>query len=452
MKNMLLLPRFCIFFILLIFSYIANAQLKEVDFSGAVGSKDWTRGWTNFKPTEAEYPATNDVLSGVINSNTTLSKKNCYLLKGFVYVTNNATLTIEAGTIIRGDKDSRAVLIICKGAKINALGTEIEPIVFTSNQAKGNRTPGDWGGIIVLGNSIVNNTNGTSVAEGIANPKLGTYGGTDYHDYSGVMRYVRIEFPGFKYVNNEKEHNGLTMCGLGKKTKIEFIQISYSKDDSFEWFGGTVSCNNLISFKAQDDDFDVTNGYSGTLQFGIALRNPSLKEATGSSCIEADSYNKGEETTYNTNLLTKCVISNFTLISSELSKDQITSNIVQNKYAVAIRGNAQIWVFNSLMVGFQHGFYVAGAESESYLEDNTIKLKNNFVVGAIAPIKAEVESRIDLNSWFVKREFTNTYLKIYHKSIIKDPFNQITPIFLPLADSFLYKSSSFKDLKKYIVQ
>ena len=432
---------------LLVFSFNSWAQLKEVDFSGAIGSKDWTRGWTNYKPAEADYPATNADLSGVINSNTILSKKNCYLLKGFVYVTNNATLTIEPGTIIRGDKNSRAVLIICKGSKISALGTEAEPIVFTSNQAKADRNPGDWGGIMILGSSTINNINGTSIAEGIANPKLGAYGGTDQEDDSGVMRYVRIEFPGFKYVNNEKEHNGLTMCGAGGKTKIEFIQISFSKDDSFEWFGGTNNCNNLISFKAQDDDFDVTNGYSGTLQFGIAVRNLSFKESTGSSCIESDSYNKGEEATYNGNLLTKCVISNFTMISPLPTKEQILTNVVQNKYAVSIRSNAQIWVYNSLMIGFQYGFYVAGSESESYLEDNSIKLKNNFVIGAIQPIKAEVETKIDLNSWFVRKEFTNTFFKIYDKSIIKDPFNQTIPVLVPVAGSFLYKSAAFKDLK-----
>jgi hypothetical protein len=437
-----------IFLLFNFFSLSLLAQLKEVEFSGAIGSKDWTKGWTNYKPVEVDYPTTSAVLSGVISTNTVLTRKSTYLLKGFVYVTNNSTLYIEPGTIIRGDKDSRAVLVICKGSKIRAIGTETDPIIFTSNQPKGLRNPGDWGGIIILGNAGTNNESGSSIAEGIANPELGAFGGGDPDDNSGIMKYVRIEFPGFKYINNEKEHNGLTLCAVGRKTKIEFIQISFSKDDSFEWFGGNVSCNNLISFKATDDDFDVTNGYSGTLQFGIALRNATLKDVSGSSGIEADSYNKGEENSYNNKILTRCIFSNFTLISPEPTREEIMNNITQNKYAIAIKNNAQIWVYNSVIMGFQNGFYIGGADSEGYIEDNSIKLKNNFVVGAIAPIKAEVSSQMDLNTWFVTPEFSNIFYKVYDKPVVQDPFNQIAPVFTPVAGSFLLKSSSFKDLKK----
>jgi hypothetical protein len=437
-------------FLIAFSTLISFSQFKEVDFSGAIGANDWTRGWTNYKPVEAEYPVASSILTGVISANTTLSKKSCYLLKGFVYITNNATLFIEPGTVIRGDKDSRAVLVICKGSKIRALGTETEPIVFTSNQPKGLRNPGDWGGIMILGNSgINNNLTGSAVAEGVANTELGAFGGNDPEDDSGILRYVRIEFPGFKYITNEKEHNGLTMCGAGRKTKVEFIQISFSKDDSFEWFGGTVNCNNLISFKAQDDDFDVTNGFSGSLQFGIALRNPGLKDVSGSSGIEADSYNKGEENVYNSKILTRCIFSNFTLISPEPTKDQSMSNIAQNKYGVSIKNSAQIGVYNSLIMGFQNAFYIGGAESESFIEDNSIKLKNNFVVGAIAPLKAEVTTQTDINKLFVLPQFNNTYFKVYDKVILKDPFNQTSPVFTPYSSSFLINSASFKELKKY---
>ncbi|MDX2196232.1 MAG: hypothetical protein NW207_07430 [Cytophagales bacterium] len=426
------------------------SQLIQVEYSGAIGPTDWTRGWTNYKPVETDYPPANTLIPNMISTNTYLSKRNVYLLKGFVYVANNATLYIEAGAIIRADRDSKAVLVITKGAKIRAIGTETEPIIFTSNQNKGERSPGDWGGIMILGNSGINNPKGSAVAEGIQNPDLGAYGGSDPEDNSGIMRYVRIEFPGYKIINNEKELNGLTMFGVGRRTKIEYVQVSFSKDDSYEWFGGTVNCNNLISYKCTDDDFDMTAGFSGILQFGVALRNPGLKDISGSSGIEADTYGKETEFDYNDKVLTRSVISNFTIISPDPGKDAFAQGFTQNKYAVSIKNNGQISVYNTLIMGFQNGFYIGGAQSEGYIETNQIKLKNNLLYGAVSPMIADVKSNIDLNTWYVTPEYKNTYIRNYDNSILTDPFNHIYPNFSPIAGSAVLKSSSFDELKKYL--
>ena len=165
-----------------------------------------------------------------------------YMLSGFVYVKNNATLTIEPGTIIKGISGTKAALMIERGSKIMAAGTADKPIVFTSDKPKGQRVYGDWGGLVLCGNAPTNkHDQGTGV--GIAEGGIGSlYGGTDAADNSGVLQYVRIEFPGIGLTATaNSEINGLTLYAVGSGTTIDHIQVSYSGDDSYEWFGGTVN-------------------------------------------------------------------------------------------------------------------------------------------------------------------------------------------------------------------
>ncbi|MFM8513834.1 MAG: T9SS C-terminal target domain-containing protein, partial [Bacteroidota bacterium] len=159
-----------------------------------------------------------------ITTNTTWTRNNIYVLNGYRYIKDGATLTIEPGTIIKGDKASKATLIVSKTGKIFANGTATEPIVFTSNQPAGQRTYGDWGGIVMLGNATINVAGGSGLIEGGLLGADATYGGTNDDDSSGVLRYVRIEFPGIAYQPNN-EINGLTMGGVGRKTVIENVQV-----------------------------------------------------------------------------------------------------------------------------------------------------------------------------------------------------------------------------------
>jgi hypothetical protein len=193
---------------------------------------------------------------GDIIANTTWSKDTIYILNGYVYVKNNATLTIEAGTLIKGDANNKGSLIITRNGKINANGTRNMPIVFTSNKAAGSRQPGDWGGIIILGKARINRPTdcstcpGSTVAAGETGIQNaiegdldnasgdGLYGGTDDNHNSGTLRYVRIEYGGV-VITPGNEINGLTMGGVGKATQIDHIQVSQANDDGFEWFGGT---------------------------------------------------------------------------------------------------------------------------------------------------------------------------------------------------------------------
>lgn len=171
-------------------------------------------------------------------------KKGTYILKGWVYIANGAELTIEPGTIIKGDKQTKASLIAERGGKLIAQGSASEPIVFTSEEAPGNRKPGDWGGVILCGKARNNQTE--MQIEGGPRTK---HGGNDDADNSGVLSYVRIEFAGYPF-NTDQEINGLTLGSVGSGTKIDHVQVSYSNDDSYEWFGGTVNCKYLVAYHA----------------------------------------------------------------------------------------------------------------------------------------------------------------------------------------------------------
>ena len=150
------------------------------------------------------------------------------------------SLTIPAGTVVRGD--TAACLVVSRGAQVFATGTEARPVVFTSNRPAGQRNSGDWGGVLILGRAPVNKVE-PLIEGGIIG---GSYGGTDPNDNSGVFRYVRIEYPGYRFqLNNEV--NGLTMGGVGRGTEIHHVQVSYSDDDSYEWFGGTVDAKYLVA-------------------------------------------------------------------------------------------------------------------------------------------------------------------------------------------------------------
>ena len=181
----------------------------------------------NGKENEAGTVIGNGDQELVFTGNQTL-KKGTYLLKGWVYIANGATLTIEPGTVIKGDKQTKAALIAERGGKLIAQGTPTEPIVFTSEMPQGQRKPGDWGGIILCGRAKNNQTE--MQIEGGPRTK---HGGSDNNDNSGVLSYVRIEFAGYPLEAN-KEINGLTMGSVGSGTKIDHVQVSYCNDDSFE--------------------------------------------------------------------------------------------------------------------------------------------------------------------------------------------------------------------------
>ena len=288
-----------------------NAQ----EMKGIIGANNWMENWTNFKPTATEYPETTNILSGTIDTNITLYKKNTYRLIGVVYVTNNAVLTIEPGTIIRGDVESCGTLVISKGSKIMAQGEQTDPIIFTSNREISARKPGDWGGIIIMGEAPINKIGGVGFLDFNLDPTVNQYGGQNQDSDSGILKYVRIEFSGRK-LNAIKELNGLSLAGVGRKTKFNFIQISYSNDDSYECYGGDVNFENIISFKATDDDFDFTQGVQCIISNSLAIRYPFSSDVSGSRCFEIDSFDKIENADIEKKL-TNVTAANITLVNLE---------------------------------------------------------------------------------------------------------------------------------------
>ena len=233
------------------------------------------------------------VLTGTISLNRTLSKDTVYTLSGYVQVASGATLTIPAGTKLIGDTNvAGSALFILRGARIIANGTAAQPIVFTSARAPGNRKPGDWGGLILIGNAR-NNRSGSVIVEGSGSgPGAGSggivyTGGTDDNDNSGVLRYVRVEFGGYAVATNE-ELNSFTLAAIGRGTTLDYLQAMAGLDDSFEWFGGTVDAKHLVSYESGDDHFDTSEGYSGRVQFAIGLQTTVIQPLPGTGSPSTD--------------------------------------------------------------------------------------------------------------------------------------------------------------------
>ena len=283
-------------FLLAITSMMAMAQVPTT-YRGAfepAPAAMWTDNWTNWDPQNASYGAPTVNVSGIITTNTTWTKNNVYLLQGTVFVDSLVTLTIEAGTVVRGDANTViSALVIQRGAKIIANGTPCNPIVFTSSKASGARVKGDWGGIIIEGRAP-NNLGVEVPIEGIGATNLrARHGGNIPNDNSGSLTYARIEYAGFMIAANN-EMNSLTMGSVGNGTTIHHVQTSFGLDDAFEWFGGTVNCSHLVSYRNLDDDFDTDNGFSGTIQFALGVKDPAVADVPAVSTSEGwESDNNG---------------------------------------------------------------------------------------------------------------------------------------------------------------
>jgi hypothetical protein len=323
-----------------------------------------------------------------VNGNYTL-RKGTYLLKGWVYINDGASVTIPAGTIIKGDKETKAAIIVRKGGKLIAQGSASEPVVFTSNQPKGSRLPGDWGGIILCGKARNNQT--SMEIEGGPNAP---HGGSDDNDNSGVLSYVRVEFAGYPF-RTDQEINGVTFGSVGRGTKIDHVQVSYSNDDSFEWFGGSVDAKYLIAYHGWDDDFDTDNGFSGRLQFLLAVKNPRIADQSVSNGFESDNNADGT----GVNPYTTAVFSNVTLVGPLAQAGDFantTGYINGGGYnpnngsrlgvfhaAMQIRRNSRLSCFNSVAIGFPVGLLLDNEKgtTQQSAAGGLLKLNNLYFAG-----------------------------------------------------------------------
>lgn len=317
----------------------------------------------------------------------TIFPKGIYTLRGWVYITKGVSVTFQPGTVIKGDKSLKSSLIVEPGAKIYAQGTPTSPIVFTSAQPKGSRKPGDWGGLIICGNAKTNNGKKMQIEGG---PRT-EYGGENDADNSGVLSYVRVEFAGYPFLD-DKEINGVTFGAVGSGTKVDHIQVSYSNDDSFEWFGGSVNAKYLVAYHGWDDDFDTDNGFSGKLQYLLGVRNPKIADISLSNGFESDNNNSGN----NLNPKTSAVFSNVTLVGPigqaddfKNTPDYINAGLYRPnnnsktglfQAAMQIRRYSQLSCFNSVAMGFPVGLLLDNqkGDTHSLAKNGTLKINNVF--------------------------------------------------------------------------
>ena len=371
----------------LLLSIGVQSQITPVSYRGAFAPAPtamWTDGWTNFDPQNASYPTPTVTVNANITVNTTWTAGNTYLLSGQIYVKSNATLTIEPGVIVRGDTNGSA-LIITKGAKINAVGTATSPIVFTSDKAAGSRNKGDWGGIILLGKGSFNQSSGVNNIEGITASADTQYGGgttPDDNDNSGTLKYVRIEFGGYVYASNS-EINGLTMGAVGRGTTIDYVQVSHTNDDAFEWFGGSVNCKHLVSYRNLDDDFDTDNGFNGNVQFCLSVRDPQVADAPAVSTSEGFECDNNA-TGALVSPYTSAIFSNVTMVGPTFRTTLPNGGTLPTnayKRALRLRRASQMKIYNSIFMDFVEGLHIDGVACENSALAGELRFKNNILAG-----------------------------------------------------------------------
>ena len=310
---------------------------------------------------------TSTTLSGNINATTTLTADKVWTLKGYVYVTDGAKLIIQPGTTIVSDIAEKGALCIERGAQIIAEGTATKPIVFTSGRANGEKQPGDWGGIVILGRAKTNRTSEPTIEGGIGRP----FGGTNDLDNSGVLRFVRIEYAGIAAMPNS-EINALTLGGVGSGTIIENVQTIYANDDAFEFFGGTVSPRNLYAFATADDDFDFDFGFTGTITNGVAKRDPQFVDnGDAGNGVECDNDGTGSPA----QPYTHPKLYNMILVGPNNA-----SSLSNHNLGLRFRRGTQFTMKNSVIWGWMKGgLSLESNETAGFLKDGISVFENNSV-------------------------------------------------------------------------
>ena len=447
---------------------LAQAQtpfITPVTYRGAFApspTAQWTDGWTNWSPDSTNYG--NGVGDSVINTNITsnrrLSSSKKYVLSGLIYVTNNATITIPAGTILKGDAAvANSSLVITRGAKINAIGTATRPIVFTTTLPVGSRSKGDWGGVILLGKAHYNGANGENYIEGIAPTSNAQYGGgftPDDNDSSGVMQYCRIEFGGYIFAPNQ-EINGLTFGAIGRKTVIDHIQVSYSNDDSYEWFGGSVNCKYLVAYRGLDDNWDTDNGFSGAVQFCLGIRDPNISDnpaISTSEGFESDNDAAGS----NRKPFTTALFSNITDIGP--LRGNVNSTIALGfRRSVRIRRNSHLRILNSVLLDFPTGVLIDGAACTALANGPVVSsavnnspgnliFKNNILAGNKIGKVIETNTVWDPYTWFGANHNDSI---ISTSGILVNPYSFTAGDYRPATGSPALLNYNFNDSAFYYV-
>jgi trimeric autotransporter adhesin len=278
-----------------------DSWFTRVTFRGAFNpdvTGHWAGGWT-YTFSSDDYnddigqveSGTTIIISDDISGDSTWTSNNTYVLDGFIFVKDGASLTIEAGTVVKaftGSGENATALIIKRGGKIFANGTKDEPIIFTSvnddDLTLSSDFKGLWGGLIILGNGPHNNPDNNNNIEGVPETENAFYGGNDPDDNSGVLKFVSIRHGGSELGPNE-EINGLTLGAIGAGTEIHHVEVFANDDDGVEWFGGNVNTKYMVVTDVSDDSYDIDEGFSGYGQFWFTKQSG---DGTGDNLGEHD--------------------------------------------------------------------------------------------------------------------------------------------------------------------
>lgn len=391
---------------ILVFLILSNFTTKAQNKNTGVQEVNWLANWTDFQPNNSRYGEPTGVLMGTITSDTKLKSSIIYLLKGNVYVSNNAVLTIEAGTVILGDIATKGTLIITKGAAIRALGIEVNPIVFSSNRSM--KKPGDWGGIILLGDAPINKL-GNMAALGLDLDITQTsYGGNNDMSNSGIMKFVRIEYAGA--TTKSGDHlSGLLLGGVGKMTEFRHVMVSYSGGNSYTIYGGSFLGNRIISYKSMNDDFHFNQGVKAQLVNGLVIRSSYLSGNYGKSrAVAVHNYILSGDTDPKKNS-TEVQILNAKIAndSQEIEKD-IQLGLI--KEAVYVAAGTSLEIRKGLISGFNPAVLI----DKDFVMTNenllNIKIRETYFNSCKGMITSErLKDNAELKIKYESRGFNNNY-------------------------------------------
>ncbi len=408
--------------------FLGVGSVSAQQEKGIIGTTNWLNSWTEFRPNNVEYGEPTQILSGNITKNTKLLKKDIYLLLGNVFVTDSTTLTIEPGTVIIGDFKTNGSLTISKGSTIIADGLETDPIIFTSNKSV--KKAGDWGGLFILGDAPINKFgNSSSVNFGLKPTSYGhiSYGGSNVKSNSGILRYVRIEFAG-KRTKEFGYFSALTLAGVGNKTIIENVMVSYCDGNSFNVIGGEVNLNKMVSFRSSSNDYEFNYGTQCNISNSLAIRSPYVSGVNGSRCMYVASYDKKEEVDL-TRKGTSVNAENMTLvnISDDLSAD-IQVGLV--KEALFINPDASLNMSKTVISGFNPAVILDNEIAVNSKNLDRIKFTEMYFNNSKGNIFTENNSNnADLENWYGNRAFFNVYSKGADSETFIDSKNSKRPDF-----------------------
>ncbi len=344
-------------------------------------------------------------------TNRVLSRDTTYILTGWYFVDSTYSITIPAGTLLRGDSASGGSLIIKRGAKIWAAGTRECPIVFTSNKPAGTRTPGDWGGVILLGSAPTNQPTTIQIEGGFGTiPNTDAqYGGADPNDNTGVLTYCRIEFAGIAFAQ-DNEINGLTLGGVGRGTQLDHIQTSFANDDDVEMFGGTVDLKYYIGWRMLDDDIDTDMGWSGRIQFAYEKRDPNIFDASAPGSSEGfESDGEPPPSGQNPGVFpdyphTNARVSNVTVVGPQPD----TNVSVNAKFTVLarLRRATAFSTYNSILMAYPQGIDLRDTMTQRNAQQDSLQISHTSIQSKIKQIFEDSSPNtgniggFDATAWF----------------------------------------------------